>query len=53
MLARSSPEDKFLLVTRLNGGGLPADQAAWEAMHPTKSWASDKDKILPGYLEVL
>jgi len=51
VLARSSPEDKYLLVTRLNGGdgALPADQAAWEVLHPTKAWATHKDLLLPGY----
>jgi hypothetical protein len=53
VLARSSPEDKYLLVTRLNGGesALPADQEAWEALHPTKTWAKHKDLLLPGYRE--
>lgn len=26
VLARSSPDDKYLLVTRLNGYGIPEDQ---------------------------
>ncbi|CAN0419121.1 unnamed protein product, partial [Hapterophycus canaliculatus] len=26
VLARSSPNDKYLLVTRLNGHGIPADE---------------------------
>ena len=34
VLARSSPDDKHTLVTRLNGKALPKDQKAWEALHP-------------------
>jgi Ca2+-transporting ATPase len=49
VLARSSPDDKFLLVTRLNGGNLPEDKAAWEERHPSAVWATDKDLLLPGY----
>jgi hypothetical protein len=33
VLARSSPEDKFLLVCRLNGYALPKTQAEWEEKH--------------------
>lgn len=33
VLARSSPEDKFLLVTRLNGYGLPNSSQEWEQKH--------------------
>jgi len=54
VLARSSPEDKYLLVTRLNGGGggaLPSTQTEWEALHPTKSWELHRDLLLPGYKE--
>mmetsp|Transcript_18408 Transcript_18408/g.28718 ORF Transcript_18408/g.28718 Transcript_18408/m.28718 type:complete len:1097 (+) Transcript_18408:145-3435(+) len=51
VLARSSPDDKYLLVTRLNGQGLPKDQASWEEAHPGLSWASDRDLVLPGYRE--
>ena len=50
VLARSSPEDKFLLVTRLNGGdggAMPPDREAWEAMHPDKSWDADKVRSGP------
>lgn len=49
VLARSSPDDKHTLVTRLNGVALPEDQAAWEAQHPGENWSLLKDKILPGY----
>ncbi len=41
-----------MLVTRLNGGGLPATREEWEAAHPRKNYAKDKDSILPGYKEV-
>jgi magnesium-transporting ATPase (P-type) len=33
VMARSSPEDKFLLVTRLNGYGLPSNKEEWEEKH--------------------
>lgn len=49
MLARSSPEDKYLLVTRLNGTALPKDRAAWEEQHPQLKWETDKDRALPGH----
>mmetsp|Transcript_12190 Transcript_12190/g.19866 ORF Transcript_12190/g.19866 Transcript_12190/m.19866 type:complete len:1099 (+) Transcript_12190:101-3397(+) len=51
VLARSSPDDKYLLVTRLNGQGLPKDQASWEEQHPGLSWGGDRDLVLPGYRE--
>jgi hypothetical protein len=52
VLARSSPEDKFLLVTRLNGKALPVDKHSWIAMHQHKTgltWEKDRDLVLPGY----
>lgn len=54
VLARSSPDDKYLLVTRLNGYAIPASQMEWELKHKDKagvSWATHKDKLLPGYRE--
>lgn len=33
VLARSSPQDKLLLVTRLNGANLPRTQREWEVAH--------------------
>eukprot|EP00753_Platysulcus_tardus_P006997 PLAT14760.1.p2 GENE.PLAT14760.1~~PLAT14760.1.p2 ORF type:complete len:1060 (-),score=639.07 PLAT14760.1:215-3394(-) len=51
VLARSSPEDKHTLVTRLNGKGLPQNREQWEAEHPDLSWDTDRDTTLPGYLE--
>jgi magnesium-transporting ATPase (P-type) len=52
VLARSSPEDKFLLVTRLNGYGLPNTPEEWTEKHKDKigaTWSRDKDRFLPGY----
>lgn len=54
VLARSSPEDKFLLVTRLNGYGLPSTEEEWYEKHKDKpgiSWIRDRDRLLPGYKE--
>lgn len=49
VLARSSPDDKHTLVTRLNGHALPKDEASWLIAHPTGNWAKDRDLISPGY----
>ena len=38
VLARSSPQDKYLLVSRLNGNNLPTCQAEWHDAHPGKDW---------------
>lgn len=54
VLARSSPDDKFLLVTRLNGYGIPEDRAAWEEKFKARegvTWENDRDSLLPGYRE--
>ena len=54
VMARSAPDDKHLLVTRLNGKAIPKDQEEWEAMfakYPEIKWDTHKDKILPGYRE--
>jgi calcium-translocating P-type ATPase len=51
VLARSSPDDKHTLVTRLNGQALPETREEWEALHPEHSWAEDRDNLLPGYRE--
>ena len=54
VLARSSPDDKYLLVTRLNGHGIPADKEEWEERHKDKpgvTWETDRDLLLPGYRE--
>ena len=54
VLARSSPDDKYLLVTRLNGYAIPSSQMEWDLKHRDKagvSWATHRDKLLPGYRE--
>jgi calcium-translocating P-type ATPase len=51
VLARSSPDDKHTLVTRLNGTALPETQADWEALHPENSWEEERAFILPGHRE--
>lgn len=51
VLARSSPDDKHLLVTRLNGTALPRDRDEWEEQHPELNWETDRDRALPGYWE--
>ncbi|CAM9381353.1 unnamed protein product [Chrysoparadoxa australica] len=56
VLARSSPNDKYLMVTRLNGHGVPANEKEWLEYHDKDgsrglSWAKDKDRLLPGYRE--
>ena len=56
VMARSSPEDKFLLVVRLNGRNLPSTREEWEAYHVGKSgvtWEKDRDRLMPGYRCVL
>jgi len=50
VLARSSPNDKFLLVSRLNGHHLPSSEEEWLEQHPGLNW-EDRDAILPGYQE--
>jgi magnesium-transporting ATPase (P-type) len=51
VLARSSPEDKHILVQRLNGGLMPATEEAWLEAHPGRDYATEKDLLLPGYKE--
>jgi len=51
VLARSSPDDKYLMVARLNGQTLPKNQAEWEEEHPGCSWESERDLLMPGYKE--
>ena len=51
VMARSSPTDKYLLVTRLNGHKLPENQAEWEELHPGQNYNKMKDILLPGYTE--
>lgn len=49
VLARSSPLDKFTLVSRLNGYDLPTNAEEWSAAHPQLSFEQDRDNVLPGY----
>jgi Ca2+-transporting ATPase len=54
VLARSSPDDKFLLVTRLNGYGIPDNKEDWEKKFKERegvTWENDRDNLLPGYRE--
>ena len=55
VMARSSPDDKYLLVTRLNGHGIPEDREEWEekirGRFENAVWETDRDKYLPGYRE--
>lgn len=49
VLARSSPEDKHILVQRLNGGLMPQNREEWEEAHPGKDFDSQKNLLLPGF----
>merc|ERR1712137_681721 len=51
VLARSSPEDKHILVQRLNGGLMPETQEEWLERHPGRDYATERDLLLPGYKE--
>ncbi len=51
VMARSSPNDKYLLVSRLNGFNIPQTQEDWESMHEGKNYHLEKDNYLPGYYE--
>jgi len=55
VMARSSPDDKYLLVTRLNGHGIPETKEEWEEKMKGRvegaNWDTDRDKYLPGYKE--
>jgi len=55
VMARSSPDDKYLLVTRLNGYAIPANEEEWtEKMRGRKegiTWEKDRDLVMPGYRE--
>lgn len=54
VMARSSPEDKFLMVTRLNGYAIPETKEEWIEKHKDKAdvtWEKDRDRLLPGYRE--
>ena len=54
VIARASPEDKKLLVQRLNGEHLPKDETSWLLAHPSHTHADwedidTRDSLLPGY----
>jgi P-type Ca2+ transporter type 2C len=54
VVARSSPDDKYLLVTRLNGYAIPDGKEEWEEKHRGKvgvAWETHRDLLLPGYRE--
>ena len=54
VMARSSPDDKYLLVTRLNGYAIPSNKEEWEEKHKGKTgiaWETHKDLVMPGYRE--
>ena len=51
VLARSSPEDKHILVQRLNGALMPDTKEEWLEAHPTKDYELERDRVLPGYKE--
>jgi len=51
VLARSSPDDKYKLVTRLNGNNLPTNEEEWLREHPGRDWIKERDLLLPGYRE--
>ena len=54
VMARSSPDDKYLMVTRLNGYALPSNKEEWEERHAGTvgvTWEKDRDNLMPGYVE--
>jgi magnesium-transporting ATPase (P-type) len=54
VMARSSPEDKYLLVTRLNGYAIPETKEEWDIKHEGKvgvTWETHRDLLMPGYKE--
>jgi calcium-translocating P-type ATPase len=51
VVARSSPEDKHILVQRLNGGLMPETKEQWLEVHPGRDFETEKDLLLPGYKE--
>ena len=48
VLARSSPDDKYTLVTRLNGHAMPSTEAEWVSKHPGSDYNKHRDLLLPG-----
>lgn len=54
VLARSSPDDKYLLVTRLNGNALPSTKEEWNEKFCDRvgvTWETHRDLLMPGYRE--
>jgi len=51
VLARSSPEDKHMLVQRLNGVFMPRTKEEWHEAHPGRDFHKEKDMLLPGYYD--
>ena len=51
VLARSSPEDKHILVQRLNGAIMPQSKEEWLEAHPGHNYETERDLLLPGYKE--
>jgi len=51
VLARSSPEDKHILVQRLNGGLMPKTEEEWMEAHPGRDYATEKHLLLPGHYD--
>jgi Ca2+-transporting ATPase len=54
VMARSSPDDKYLLVTRLNGHGIPSTKEEWIEKYKDRegvTFEKDRDLLLPGYRE--
>jgi calcium-translocating P-type ATPase len=51
VLARASPQDKYILVTRLNGNQLPENEEEWKLEHPGRSYKKERARLLPGYRE--
>ena len=51
VLARSSPEDKHILVQRLNGALMPETKEEWLEAHPNRNYEKERDLLLPGYKE--
>ena len=52
VMARSSPDDKYILVTRLNGHGLPSTKAEWDEKFKDRedvTFDHDRDLLLPGF----
>lgn len=49
VIGRCSPDDKYILVNRLNGAELPETPEEWALAHPGANWDTDKDILLPGY----